>query len=400
MTERVLHNSKFVQVFQVGLLTIFCFLIVYTLGIGAAPEQATLSERTKTFEQELEHLRQKLNIPGMSVAVLHRQNIVFARGFGYADLQGKTPATENTPYHIASLTKPFAAVLIMQFVEAGQLNLDSTMAELLKDFTFTRYGVTGHTKLCRAIKKASTDKNNVWAFLFQEYHGDTERITVKHHLTHTSQGVPGEAYRYNGFLYGLLTEVLEKVSEKCFDKLLVDRIIGPLGMSMTFPNQHANQVQQILNKRAKPYRVDDAGNFVFTKYPDGLKASAGMVSTVLDLAKFDVAMEQNQLISEESKKAMFTPALSNSGEQLPYGLGWFVQEHGGLKLVWHSGWQPDAYSSLILKVPKEALTLIILANSDGVTASFNLSEGNLLKSPLAVRFLNLFTNMEISSTPQ
>ena len=168
---------------------------------------------------------------------------------------------------------------------------------------------------------------------------------------------------------------------------------------MTFPNQHTNQVKQILNKRAKPYQVDDAGNFVLTKYPDGLKASAGMVSTVLDLAKFDVAMERNQLISEGSKKAIFTPAISRSGEQLPYGLGWFVQEHRGLKLVWHSGWQPDAYSSLILKIPKESLTLILLANSDGVTASFNLSEGKLLKSPFAVGFLNLLTNMEISSTP-
>ena len=213
MAKGVLHNSNFVRVLQVGLLIIFCFLSFYTFVSGAALEQATLSERTKTFEHELEHLRQKLNIPGMSAAVLHRQKIMFARGFGYADLQGKIPATENTPYHIASLTKPFAAVLIMQFVETGQLNLDSAMAELLKDFTFTRYGVTGYTKLCKAIKKASTDKNNVWAFLFQEYHGDTERITVKHHLTHTSQGVPGEAYRYNGFLYGLLTEVLEKVSE-------------------------------------------------------------------------------------------------------------------------------------------------------------------------------------------
>ncbi|MBC8233892.1 beta-lactamase family protein [bacterium] len=399
MAKGVLHNSNFVRVLQVGLLIIFCFLSFYTFVSGAALEQATLSERTKTFEHELEHLRQKLNIPGMSAAVLHRQKIMFARGFGYADLQGKIPATENTPYHIASLTKPFAAVLIMQFVETGQLNLDSAMAELLKDFTFTRYGVTGYTKLCKAIKKASTDKNNVWAFLFQEYHGDTERITVKHHLTHTSQGVPGEAYRYNGFLYGLLTEVLEKVSEKPFDKLLVDRIIAPIGMSMTFPNQHTNQVKQILNKRAKPYQVDDAGNFVLTKYPDGLKASAGMVSTVLDLAKFDVAMERNQLISEGSKKAIFTPAISSSGEQLPYGLGWFVQEHRGLKLVWHSGWQPDAYSSLILKIPKESLTLILLANSDGVTASFNLSEGKLLKSPFAVGFLNLLTNMEISSTP-
>jgi CubicO group peptidase (beta-lactamase class C family) len=212
------------------------------------------------------------------------------------------------------------------------------MADILNDFTFTRYGVTGYSMLCRALKKAGADESNMWANLFQDYQDDSAKITVRHHLTHTSQGTPGEAYRYNGFLYGLLTEVIEEVSGIPFSKLLVDRIIAPLNMSMTYPNQ-SGQGEQILGKRAKPYRVDENGNFIVTRYPDGLKASAGMVSTVLDLAMFDVAMDQDRLISAESKGAMFTATIANNGELLPYGLGWFVQEHDGHKLVWHSGWQ-------------------------------------------------------------
>jgi len=120
-----------------------------------------------------------------------------------------------------------------------------------------------------------------------------------------------------------------------------------------------------------------------------------MISTVLDLAKFDVAMDQNLLVSEESKEAMFTPTLSNNGQPLPYGLGWFVQEVKGTKLIWHYGYAPGAYSSLILKVPEEEVTLIFLANSDGASAGFYLGDGDVLRSPFAVTFLNLFTDLEV-----
>jgi hypothetical protein len=72
-----------------------------------------------------------------------------------------------------------------------------------------------------------------------------------------------------------------------------------------------------------------------------------------------------------------------------------VQEYEGAKLVWHYGWAPKAYSSLILKVPAENVTLILLANSDGASAPFRLGAGNVLRSPFAVAFLNLFTDLKV-----
>ena len=64
----------------------------------------------------------------------------------------------------------------------------------------------------------------------------------------------------------------------------------------------------------------------------------------MDLAKFDVAMDQNRIISRESKETMFMPMISNGGKTLPYGLGWFVQEYRGMKILWHYGYDPGAYS--------------------------------------------------------
>ncbi|UCC64422.1 MAG: beta-lactamase family protein, partial [Anaerolineae bacterium] len=122
--------------------------------------EPALADRIQTFEQEIELLREELSIPGMSVAVLRGQEVVFARGFGYADIENETPATENTPYHIASLTKPFAAAVIMQLVEAGQLDLDAEMAEILKDASFTfpppaTDTIHGYASLCETIIELS-----------------------------------------------------------------------------------------------------------------------------------------------------------------------------------------------------------------------------------------------------
>ena len=329
--------------------------------------------------------------------MLQGQEVVFARGFGHADVENEIPATENTPYHIESLTTPLAAAIIMQLVEAGQLHLDDEMADILSDFLFLFPDLSIHeyASLCEEIIELAKDTSGTYApyrSLFEDYRCDTEPLTVRHHLIHTPQGVPGQAYRYNGFLFGFLTQVMEQVSGQRFDELLVERIIRPLGMTSTFPNANEERGHEILEQRAKPYRIDSKVSPSLSEYPQGINATAGMVSTVLDLAKFSVAMDRNLLVSEKSKEAMLTPTLSSSGQSLPYGLGWFVQEHEGLQLIWHYGHQPESYSSLILKVPGQGLTLILLANSEGASAPFNLGAGDVLKSPFAVTFLNLFTD--------
>jgi CubicO group peptidase (beta-lactamase class C family) len=357
--------------------------------------QTDVIDPLEAFRQKIDRLQKELQIPGMSVAILKKREIIFAEGFGYADVKNKIPAEANTPYNIASLTKPFAAALLMKMVEQGQLDLDVEMAAILNDadFPYRDDSIHGYANACKKIKSISKNPFFRYGFLIRNYHCDTEKIKVKHHLTHTSQGIPGETYRYNGFLFKFLTQVAEEVSGKRFDELLVENIIAPLEMTQTVPNINKDYRDKVLTDRAIYYRRGIWGNFVPSSYPVKLSASAGMVSTVIDLAKFDVAMDQNLIVSEETKQAMFTPTISTSGKLLPYGLGWFAQEYKGLKLIWHYGHAPRAYSSLILKVPEAEVTLILLANSDGASAPFNLGAGNVLRSRFAVAFLKLFANL-------
>ena len=392
-------------------------LLLAGCAFASVPFGRGQASQVREFEAEVDALRQKLQIPGISIAVVKDQRIVLARGYGYVDLENEIPATADTPYNIASCTKPFAAAVLMKLVEEGRLDLDTPMADVLQDapFTFNLHGepVRGYASACQAVTEMSRMKDFPLAFLFQDYRCDIERITVRHHLTHTSQGVPGQMYRYNGFLYGWLSLVAEAASGESFADLLIQYITAPLEMTRTLPNPSEEQRERILAERAQYYRVNAAGGYELSAWPSTefaqmikqiepdaefskeqkLNAGGGMISTVRDLTKFDVAMDHNRIVSEASKEAMFTPTLSSSGRTLPYGMGWFVQEYEGTKLVWHYGWAPNAYSSLYLKVPEKGVTLILLANSDGASAHFNLGAGDVLESPFAVAFLRRFTGM-------
>jgi len=396
MNKKYLKNQYTFWLIQFSLLLIIYFLAACAPQTATMAIPASVPNPTQALKQELERLQKKYNIPGMSAAVLQNQQTIFTDGFGYADIENEIPATAGTPYNIASLTKTFSAAILMKLVEEGKLNLLDEMAELLKDtqFRYDKQTIDGYDNACKEIRKFSRDKTFEYAFLLEDYRCDTRRIEVKHHLTHTAQGVPGDAYRYNGFLYGFLSLVAEEVSGKKFNELLVENIIRPLNMTRTVPSINNSIRQQIIADRAKYYKMGFGGNFVPSSYPVKLSSSAGMISTALDLAKFDVAMDHNLIVSEETKEIMFTPTISNGGKQLPYGLGWFVQYHKGLKLVWHYGHAPKAYSSLILKVPEEELTFILLTNSEGASAPFGLGAGNVLRSPFAVAFLKLFTDFK------
>jgi CubicO group peptidase (beta-lactamase class C family) len=386
-----------------GLLLLLLLLSACAQASSKVTDLAADQDPTEYFRQEMDRLRKSNGIPGMAVAVLKNQQIVFAEGFGYADIENKIPATVETPFNIASLSKTFAAAILMKLVEEDRLNLDAEMSNILKntDFTYDVGKFHGYASICKKIKEFSRDPDfeyAEYAFLLKNYRCDKENITVRHHFTHTAQGKPGETYRYNGFLFGFLSLVAEEVSGRPYPDLLVDYIIAPLEMADTIPGISVERRDQILAKRARYYRVGFGGEFEPSEYPVTLSSSAGIVTSVLDMAKFDIAMDHNLIVSAESKAAMFSRTISNSGKPLPYGLGWFVQEHEGIKLVWHYGWAPKAYSSLILKVPEKDVTFILFANSEGASANFHLGRGNVLKSPFAVLFLNSFTDMKVSQS--
>ncbi len=333
------------------------------------------------FEERLDLIRQSFDIPGMSVAVLHKRAVILARGFGVVDIAKGTAATENTPYPIASITKTFAAALIMRLVEAGKLDLDEAMS------TYD----SGYAQWCESLKTRNLPAA-------RNYNCDTERITVRHHLTHTAQGKPGTSYDYNGFLFARLTNIVDALSAKNFMQSLEEDILDPVGMRDTALGANDPHKANVIARMPKPYKLDGDGNVVesttFTPPLDYMTAASGLISTVMDLAKYDIAIDRNIIYSTQVKQQIWTPGVSPTGRRFPYGLGWFVFEYRGgrSRLPWHYGWYPDAFSSLLLKVPDQQLSFILLACTDRASSVFFLGNGDPIRSAFASAFLDSFAD--------
>jgi CubicO group peptidase (beta-lactamase class C family) len=362
-----------VLVFAIVLAGLTLLQAELATGVQAEKEERPLRaagpDRFLRFEQQLDQLRTLLKIPGLSAAIVRNQELVWAKGLGFADREKGVPATPDTPYHVASLTKTFAAILILRLVEQGKLNLE---------------------------EKASRYSADVGG----------DRIAIRHLLSHTSEGTPGERFHYAGDPYWCLTEVIEKTSGKSFRESMIATFLEPLHMARSVPGHDMltegdrwtdrlgkdtiRRYREALNDLARPYHLYGSEVVANPPYPAyALNAMAGLISTVCDLAKYDAALDRHRFLRPQTQERAWTPAVSNGGQALPHGLGWFVQRYRGVKLVWHYGYWPDAFSALLLKVPERNLTLILLANSDGLSAPF-YDDWRAETSAFASCFLRLF----------
>lgn len=331
------------------------------------------------FARRADLIRQSLEVPGMSLAVLHKQTVILARGLGVVDLATGNKAAENTPYPIASITKTFATAVIMKLVDQGRLDLDAPISTY--DPSYAQW--------CASLKSVSDS-------LAKTYNSDTERITLRHHLSHTSQGTPGTSFEYSSVLFAHLTAVVDAVSPIGYVRCLEQDILDPLNMKDTALGTRDANGQAVVARMAKPYRLDPDGKLEASGGSfDRITAASGIISTVMDLAKYDIGIDLDAVYSPQAKQQIWTPMTSPTGQKFPYGLGWFVQGDPGSKwqMVWHYGQYPSAFSSLLFKVPNRQLTLILLACSERASSVFALGNGDPLRSAFVTAFLDEFARV-------
>jgi CubicO group peptidase (beta-lactamase class C family) len=317
------------------------------------------------FARYVDALRLQAGIPGISGTVLAGDQVLWEGGYGFADAEARIPAAPDTPYRIASLTKTFTSTLLMQCVDAGTLNLDTP------------------------IRNYTTEVPDASA-------------SVRHVLSMTSDAPPGSLYRYDGNRYAALTAVAAACTGEPYRLALATRVLNRLAMFDSVPGQDLTapaadlaalfdasileRYQRVLSRLAKPY-VIRGGRAQLGDYPQqGISAAAGLISTVRDLARYDAAVDRHVLVSPESRLLAWTPFTLTSQRQSPYGLGWFSQPTAAGRAIWHYGQWPT-FSSLLLKLPERGVTLILLANSDGLSARFPLAAGDVMVSPFARAFI-------------
>lgn len=359
------------------LIVLQLFLVAHP-GTSAGQDQAHASVESKdlaAFVQRLDSLREDAKIPGLSIAIVKQHAILLAAGLGFADVEDRIPATAETAYDVASVAKPLSAVVALRLVETGLLDLDRPIVDYSE-----------WTDFCDAFSQ----QPSIFA---KELRCQPPSHTLRHLLSHTATGTPGARFSYNPILYSWASRPIMAAADAAFSTLVERYVFNPVGMKKSARKHRDLPLPEDLVQRvAPPYRVDGSGAILRApaRPPQGDGAAGGVVTTVLDLAKFDIALDQGVLISAESRAEMMAPTRGINGDALPYGLGWYVQEYEGHTLVWHSGWWEDAYSALYLKIPAQNLSFIILANSEGIWWGNPLDRAEVQRSEFAQAFLDAF----------
>ncbi len=313
-------------------------------------DSTRLKNAIPAFEKQVERLRQHYHIPGISAGIVQGKALVWKKGFGFSDLENKRVPDEKTIYQIASLSKTFGSILLMQQVEAGRVSLEDPIS---------KYGINLGAR---------------W--------GSDPRIRIKHLLTHTAMGntwngfKPGYSFRYNGDWYHQLIFPIEQASGLTYGKLFMQQIVRPLGLKNTVPSMDDSvdfgltgyKPDSFRRSVAKPYDWQH-GRLVPVEYRYAFGPAAGIMSNVEDLGKYAAALEEGWFLSPQSWDKVFTRFVTPSGKTIPYGLGWFIKYYRGVKVIWHTGWW-TGYSALFVRIPEKNLTLILLANSQDLSRPF------------------------------
>ena len=307
------------------------------------------------FRAHLESLRADGHIQAISAVITKDQAIVWTGTFGGTE-GASFAASDTTVFHLASLTKPLASTVILQLVDEGKLSLDDPVSN---------YGIA------------------------------LPGVLVRHLMSHTSEGVPGTRYAYNGDRFSLLDAVVARAAGKPFAEAVQERIIAPLGLTHMAPTpQSAAFAASGLEKTAylanvAPGYTWNGDRYVPTAYQTGFSTAAGLTASARDYAAFSMAMDRDAFLRPATKALAWTPVVSPSGDRFPYGLGWFATDYKGVRVIWHYGYW-TASSTLVIKVPSEGLSFVLLANTDGLSAPYPLGAGKLDQSPWAREFLETF----------
>ncbi|MFS4449003.1 serine hydrolase domain-containing protein [Maribacter sp. 2307UL18-2] len=280
------------------------------------------------FEQLVDSLRIAYRIPGISIGISINDSIHLIRGFGMANIEEEIPMTGYTPLRIASLTKPIFSTILMQLVEEKKIDLNWKIKEYYPDYV----------RSCERTLEYFNDEMPEYSVLLDQYRPERDDILLKHHFSHTADNIPGSDYKYNGFLFGMLSDVVENVTKLTFDKWVDSLVIKKLNLKHSASSQLDKSKKLVLDKIALPYAIDADGYIERSEFPYlPLNAGAGLVFSAKDILIFDQAFNNNMVISSESKEKVLKPFELADNNLSPYGYGWFIQKYKGLTLVWHYG---------------------------------------------------------------
>ena len=320
------------------------------------------------FGEYLDALRVQAGIPGLAAAIVGPTDVTWERTYGFSNIERNFDVRFDTPFQLDDTTQAIVATLAMECASNGKLSLDDPVA-----------------KFVPASPEAGA--------------------TIGQLLTHTRGNATNRSFAYRAERLEPIAAAVAACHESTFRSAVADlferatmpdAVPGADVVQLTAPAEgftaaELEKYARSLSRLATPYSVDKRGRATVSSYvASTMTPASGMIASLRDLEKFDLRLKDNMFLGPNWQAFAWAPPTDATGRPLPHAYGWFVQDYNGDRLIWQFGVSDNASSSMIIMVPRRNVTLILLANSQGLARPFSLTSGDITVSPFARLFLSIF----------
>jgi len=334
-------------------------LLILFLASLAMPALADKVDDYLAAEMQGRHL------PGLALAVIRNGKTIKTKAYGLANLELGVRATPETVFEIGSLTKQFTAACVMMLVDEKKLGLDDPIGKHF-DVPESWKPIT----VRHLLTHTSGIKNYTGLPGFEFSRQLKAKDFIGKLSEHPLASHPGSAFAYCNSGYNLLGFIIEKVTGESYWQFLSRRILRPLGMT----SARSRDQKAIILNRASGYEKEREQLFNRDSDLTDVFSAGALVSTVLDLAKWNAALDSDKLLNRSTREQLWTPFKLNNGQLSTYGFGWRVDDYKGKKNIGHSG-STAGFSASLQRFPDDKLAIIVLCNSGEQNIATILARG-------------------------
>lgn len=303
--------------------------------------------------------------PSLAVAVIDGGELIWAEGFGVVDMETERPATADTIYRLASISKPFTATAVMQLVERGTLELDAPVNRYLDRPFVAMRGVPDQITLRRLLNHTAGLPTH-WNFFYRGEAPPPRDVSID--AWGFAANAPGTDYRYSNLAFGALDHVIARVSGTSYRGFVVDELCNPLGMDHTDVGVRPGCEDLV----AKPYERTGAGWREVVDYGfdhDGASAVRSSARDLMRFARLQIdagTIDGRRVLSEALVRAMREPRARDAGSS--FGVGWAVGTFRGRQVLSHTGGMPGVSTRLEV-FPGDRAAFAVLTNTSAREAT-------------------------------
>ncbi|MCA6075067.1 serine hydrolase domain-containing protein [Fulvivirga sedimenti] len=296
--------------------------------------------------------------PGAALGIIRNGELIYAKGYGFANLEYDIPNTANTVFRIGSTSKQFTAACIVLLSEQGKLSLDDTLDKFFPDFPAYASSIT-----IRHLLNHTSGIRDYLAISYLKGHGDdtfyTDEDVMKWLIRQQDLNfLPGDEYLYSNSGYWLLGQIVKEVSGMNMADFARKEIFEPLGMTNThFHNDHT----MIVKNRASGYLPKREGGYQISMTTLDMIGDGGIFTTINDIKKWDDAFYDSDIFTRQFWSVMTEPGKLNNGKELDYAAGLGIDTYRGLKLISHGG-AFVGFRADFFRFPEQRLSIALFAN--------------------------------------